>query len=246
MIFYKNKKRNMKIGIIQSCYIPWRGYFDFIDDVDLFVFFDDIQFGSKGKWRNRNRIKTANGLIWLTVPIRKNELGRRQIIENVEIDYTENWIKKHIKSLTLSYSKTNYFSQYADNFFNILETKYSSISELNIKTTHWLMEQFNITTETKRASDFQAIGSKTDRLIDIIKKTGANTYVSGPLAKDYIEDEKFKEAGLGLEYKTYEYPDYPQLYGAFENNLSVLDLLFNCGPESRRYLKSMNKNAKVL
>jgi hypothetical protein len=234
----------MKVGIIQSNYIPWRGYFDFIDDVDLFIFYDDVQY-TKNDWRNRNKIKTSNGLIWLTVPV-LFKLTEGTLIQDAKIDYRTDWIRKHMDSIRFSYCKSGFYKSYSEEFFELLNRRFETISELNVNICRWVMEKLDIATELKMSSEFHAVGSKTDRLIDIIKKAGATSYLSGPAAKNYLEVEKFKEAGIGLEYKTYEYLEYPQLHGKFEPSISMLDLLFNCGKDSRKYLKSIKPNEKVI
>ena len=234
----------MKVGIIQSNYIPWRGYFDFIDDVDLFIFYDDVQY-SKRSWRNRNRIKIPNGLIWLTVPVLINP-NEGTLIQNVKINYRLDWIKKHMDSIKFSYGRAPFFKMYSEDFFDILNQKFETISELNLNINKWIIEKFDIDTKIKMSSEFNGVGSKTDRLIDILTKARATSYLSGPAAKDYLEIEKFKKAGIDLEYKVYEYYEYPQRYGKFEPNVSVLDLLFNCGEDSKDYLKSLKPNEKVI
>ena len=234
----------MKVGIIQSNYIPWRGYFDFIDDVDLFIFYDDVQY-SKRSWRNRNRIKIPNGLIWLTVPVLIN-LNEGTLIQDVKINYRLNWIKKHVDSIKFSCGKAPFFKIYSKEFFDILNQKFETISELNVNINRWVIEKLDIDTKIKMSSEFNGVGSKTDRLMDILTKAGATSYLSGPAAKDYLEVEKFKKAGISLEYKVYEYDEYPQRFGKFEPNVSVLDLLFNCGEDSKDYLKSLKPNEKVI
>ena len=234
----------MKVGIIQSNYIPWRGYFDFIDDVDLFIFYDDVQY-SKRSWRNRNRIKIPNGLIWLTVPVLINP-NEGTLIQNVKINYRLDWIKKHMDSIKFSYGRAPFFKMYSEDFFDILNQKFETISELNLNINKWIIEKFDIDTKIKMSSEFNGVGSKTDRLMDILTKAGATSYLSGPAAKDYLEVEKFKKAGIGLEYKVYEYGEYPQRFGKFEPDVSVLDLLFNCGADSKDYLKSLKPNEKVI
>ena len=234
----------MKVGIIQSNYIPWRGYFDLIDDVDLFIFYDDVQY-AKHSWRNRNKIKTQNGLIWLTVPVLFS-LNTGTLIQSAKIDYSSNWVKKHVDSIKFSYSKAPFFKMYSEDFFDILNQKFETISELNLNINKWIIEKLDIGTKIKMSSEFNGVGSKTDRLIDILTKARATSYLSGPAAKDYLEIEKFKKAGIDLEYKVYEYYEYPQRYGKFEPNVSVLDLLFNCGEDSKDYLKSLKPNEKVI
>lgn len=233
----------MRVGIIQSSYIPWRGYFDFIDDVDLFIFHDDLQY-TKNDWRNRNKIKTDKGTIWLTVSVNYNSTS--QLICDTTIDYSHRWNQKHINQIKQYYGKAPYFSEYRNDLFDILQNKFLTISDLNITLCKWIMEKLCIKTPLRFSSELSPIGKKTERLIGILKKVGATTYLSGPTAKDYLEEERFKQAGIGLEYKVYDYPEYPQLYGKFEPQVSVLDLLFNCGNDSRKYLKSLRPNEKVV
>ncbi|MBU4185297.1 MAG: WbqC family protein [Proteobacteria bacterium] len=234
----------MKVGIIQSNYIPWRGYFDIIDDVDLFIFYDDVQY-TKNDWRNRNRLKTGNGLMWLTVPV-LFKFSDKTLIQDAKISYKNHWLKNHEKSILNSYSKASFFTSYAEDLFSILNNKYVTISELNVDIIKWIMQKLNIKTETIMSSAVTNVGIKTARLINILKEVGATSYLTGPSAKNYHDVEKFQEAGIGLEYKVYEYKEYPQLYGGFVPQVSVLDLLFNCGENSRKYLKSLRPNEKDL
>lgn len=233
----------MRVGIIQSSYIPWRGYFDFIDDVDLFIFHDDLQY-TKNDWRNRNKIKTDKGTTWLTVSV--NYKSTSQLICDTTIDYSHRWNQKHINQIQQYYGKAPYFSEYRHDLFDILQHKFLTISELNIALCKWIMEKLYIKTPLHLSSEFRPVGKKTERLIDILIKVGATTYLSGPAAKDYLEEEEFKQAGIGLEYKVYDYPEYPQLHGKFEPQVSVLDLLFNCGEDSKKFIKSLRPNEKVV
>jgi len=234
----------MKVGIIQSNYIPWRGYFDFINEVDLFIYLDDVQY-TRRDWRNRNKIKTSSGSVWLTVPVFFTRETIKNKIEDTVIDYSQKWQEKHIKTIKNAYSKALFFQYYRDNFSDLLLKQYKTISELNMVINNWIMQQLDIYTPMQMSSELQPSGMKTDRLIDILKKVGATSYLSGPAAKTYLDVEKFKAAGIGLEYKQYEYSEYSQLYGAFETEVSALDLLFNCGPDSKNYLKSLKKNEVV-
>lgn len=233
----------MRVGIIQSNYIPWRGYFDFIDEVDLFIFHDDLQY-TKNDWRNRNKIKTDQGTIWLTVSVYNKSSS--QLICDTAIDYSHGWNQKHINQLQQWYIKAPYFSEYRNEVFDILKHRFSTISDLNSTLCKWIMGKLDMKTPILLSSEFQPQGKKTERVMDILKKVGATTYLSGPAAKGYLEEDKFKHAGIDLEYKVYEYPEYPQLYGKFEPQVSVLDLIFNCGKESRKYLKSLKPNEKVI
>ena len=233
----------MKVGIIQSNYIPWQGYFDFIDDVDLFIFHDDLQY-TKCDWRNRNKIKTPRGLLWLSVPVKYPTTSQR--ICDTPIDYPQKWQRKHIGQIKTNYCHTPFYKLYVDEFCSIINRNFETISELNISLIKWCMSKLSIDTPLIMSSEFHPVGSKTDRLIDILQKANATTYLSGPKAKDYLEPKMFAAAGIQLQYKSYQYKDYPQLWGPFEPAVSVLDLLFNCGENSREYLKSLNENEEYI
>ncbi len=229
----------MKVGIIQSSYIPWRGYFDFIDEVDLFVFLEDVQY-TKRSWRTRNRIKTREGLRWLTVPV--HATYGTTLIQEVRVDNSRNWTRQHAHALEESYAKAAHFREYANEFLVRLNSGFEKLSDLNISLTHWVMQQLDIRTPTMISHELAPRGRGTDRLLDILGKLNADCYVSGPSAKNYLEERKFREKGIRLEYKSYDYPDYPQLWGGFSSNVTILDLLFNVGPDSRRFLKSRSPN----
>lgn len=232
----------MRVGIIQSNYIPWRGYFDFIDDCDLFIYHDDLQY-TKGDWRNRNLIKTPQGLVYLTVPVRYHDVEQR--ICDTEIDYSQKWIDKHRNLIRTHYAKATHFQRCSEPFFDLLTKQWRTISELNRAVNAWIMAELEITTPVRMSSEFSPQGSKTDRLVGILRQTGADVYLSGPAAKDYLEPEKLTAAGIVLEYKSYEYPEYPQFDPPFMPNVTVLDLLFHCGPEARQYLKSVSPNQRA-
>jgi hypothetical protein len=229
----------MRVGIIQSCYIPWRGYFDFIDEVDLFVFYDDVQY-SKGSWRNRNQIKTSTGLKWVTVPI-KIKMGLT--IDQVLIGHTEKpWQKTHRRKLKESLEKALFFKDAIQIWEEGISHGDITISQLNIRLIKLICAYLHIDTPIEMSSDYAGIGSKTERLIQLLKKVGATVYLSGPSAKGYLDENLFQEHGICLEYKTYDYPDYPQLWGDFVGTVTVLDLIANCGPGSREFLRSLTPN----
>ena len=223
-----------KVAIIQSNYIPWKGYFDIIHDVDLFVFLDDVQY-SKNDWRNRNLIKTSQGSHWLTVPVGKNH-GR--LIHEVRI-INERWSKLHWKSIKQNYSKAPYFKKY-ENFFEYIyvELTWTSLSDLNQYLIKKVSRDFlNIKTKFEDSRQYNAQGEKLERLLDLLTKIRTDYYVTGPAARDYIVDERIEELGIELQYKDYSgYPEYPQLFPPFEHAVSVLDLLFNCGPDAPYYI----------
>lgn len=222
------------VAVIQSNYIPWKGYFDIIHDVDLFLFYDDVQY-TKRDWRNRNKIKTPQGPCWLTIPVGSS---MSRLVCEVEPVHSR-WAEKHWSTIKQTYSKTSYFKQYQDFFeYVYLEKEWTNLSELNQFLIRTISVDFlAIKTEFKDSREFVVIDQKLDRLINLLQKVGAAAYVSGPSAKTYIDEEVFAESGIELIYKDYSgYPIYPQLFPPFEHNLSVLDLLFNCGPDAPYYI----------
>lgn len=223
-----------KVGIIQSSYIPWKGYFDIIHDVDLFVYLDDVQFTARD-WRNRNRIKTSQGTRWLTVPVGE-KISR--LIHEVPIN-DKRWYKKHWASIKQSYSKAPYFKKYQDFFeFVYMGLEWTSLSEMNQFVTTKISQDFlGIKAEFKDSREYAAHGEKLERLLDLLVKMKADYYVSGPSARDYIVDDKIADIGVELYYKDYSgYPEYPQLYPPFEHAVTILDLLFNCGPDAPYFI----------
>jgi len=225
----------MLVGVIQSNYIPWRGYFDFIDEVDVFIFHDDILFTRD--WRNRNYINVRGQREWLTVPVNFSyTLGHT--IEQTKICYSSGWVSKHLRRITEAYSSARYFEHYFPEFKAVLSVRYETISELNLALIRWVMEKLEISTRLVMSRDLEPLGTKTERLIDMLKKLGATHYLSGPAAEDYLDVEQFRSAGIGLSYKQYKYPEYPQGGLPFADNVSILDVLFHCGPSAKSLIKS--------
>lgn len=233
----------MRVGIIQSSYFPWRGYFDFINSVDLFIFYDDVQY-SKNGWRNRNRLKTAEGLRWITVPVRGRSL--KQQIQHTEIDDREDWRKRHLALFKEAYGNAPFFKQALALLEDLNSVNDKTISELNIRLIKSVCASLEITTPLKQSSEWNLEGTKTDRLLDLLRQVKAKTYLSGGSADEYLEKDKFREAGIQLEYKTYDYEPYPQLWGAFEGSVSILDLIANCGPEARSFISSTTNHQVVV
>jgi len=208
-----------------------------IQKADTFVFYDDVQYDKRG-WRNRNRIKTANGSLWLTVPVFNRGFQLNQTpINEIKINNEEEWAKKHLLSIQYAYSKAPFFKEYfplVEEFFNNVP---EYLADFTIETTIKLASELGITqTKFLRSSSLQVEGQKTDRLIAVLKKIGATHYISGPAAKDYIENEKFQDAGITLEYMKYDYDEYPQLYPPFDNQVSIIDLLFMTGKDAPKYI----------
>lgn len=225
-----------KVAISQSNYIPWKGYFDFINKVDEFVLYDEVQY-TKRDWRNRNRIKTPHGLYWLTIPV---SASRSDSINEVEIA-DEGWNEKHWTTLRHMYSKAPYFDSYADEIQELYKNaNQKKLSEINHHFLTGIKNILGIKTPFSWSSDFSFQGKKSDRLLSICKQANADVYVSGPSAKDYLNTNKFEEAGIAVQWMNYEgYKEYPQLYGEFEHSVTMIDLIFNTGPEAINYMKSI-------
>jgi len=224
----------LKVAILQSNYIPWKGYFDIIHDVDYFVFYETVQY-TKNDWRNRNKIKTPQGTYWLTVPT-GTDLGR-QIYEVKIAD--AHWQKKHWKTIAQYYSKAPYFSRYQDFFKSVfLENKWETLSELNQFLIKSIARDFlGITTQFGDSREYIHVGDKQERLINLLKATDASTYVTGPAGKAYIDDAKFRAAKIDVVYKSYAgYPEYPQFHPPFDHFVSIVDLLFHVGPDSPYFI----------
>jgi hypothetical protein len=227
-----------KIAIIQSNYIPWKGYFDIINMVDEFIVYDDAQF-TKNSWRNRNRIKTSNGPIWLTIPV---VTGGRfgQAIDEVEIA-TDDWAEKHWRSWQTYYAAAPFFTTFAPQIEMLYQAaaKEERLSRVNMLFLKGLCDLLGIRTQLTWSRDYQVEGSKTDRVIALCKAAGATAYLSGPAAQDYIETEKFVSAGIELCYMDYaNYPTYQQPHPPFDHAVSMIDLLFAAGPDTHSFMKS--------
>ena len=227
----------MNVVILQPSYIPWRGYFDQIYRADLFIFYDDVQYDKHG-WRNRNQIKTAQGKQWLTIPVHSKGVTEGIPIMDVQIDWSKLWAKKHLNALTFAYAKAPFFASFSPWLASVYERKDQFLADFTIDTTVELAGLLGIPdTKFMRSSELQGIdGQKTDRLIQILERVGATHYISGPSARDYIEKEKFEEANISLEYISYDYPEYPQLYPPFDQGVSILDTLFMTGPNALDYI----------
>jgi len=230
----------MKVGVIQSNFLPWRGYFDFIREVDLFIAHDDLQY-TKGDWRNRNRIKTRRGSEWITVPVSYRKTS--QLIEETPVDYSTPWAQKILNRIRESYRRAPHFEPYFSELTDLLTQTAASISDLNLSLIHWVCRHLEIETPIRMSREYRPQGAKTERLIGILQQVKATTYLSGPAAQAYLMPEMFEQAGIQLEFKQYDYPDYEQLYPPYDPAVSVIDLLFMKGRDSIVYLESKEKQA---
>jgi len=227
-----------RVAIVQSNYIPWKGYFDLIASVDEFILYDEAQF-TKNDWRNRNKIKTPKGVEWLSIPVGQ-DIRRR--IRDVEVA-DRGWQDKHWKTLEANYRRAAHFAEVAQ----VLEPLYlrhrqSNLSALNREFIEAICRYLGIATPIRDCWDYQLVAGKTERLVSLAAQAGAGEYVSGPSARSYLDEGLFAARGIRLAWFDYAgYPEYPQLWGAFTHEVSILDLLFNCGKAAPRYMRFTKK-----
>ncbi len=225
-----------KVAILQSNYIPWKGYFDLIAAVDEFILYDDMQY-TRRDWRNRNRIKTPQGLQWLTVPVLVK--GKyHQKIRDTKIDGLD-WALLHWKTLAQNYRRAPHFEEIAEWLEPLyLKESYTHLSQLNRRFIRIVCDFLRIKTVISNSWDYILLDDKTKRLADICVQANGTEYISGPAARGYIEEHIFTERGIKLTWFDYSgYPEYSQLWGEFIHEVSILDLLFSCGKEAPRYLR---------
>lgn len=216
---------------MQPTYLPWLGYLDMIDKVDVFVFLDSVQF-SKRSWQQRNRIKGDRGLMWLTVPV-LNKGRRDQLICEVEIDQEQTYIAKHVSSIKRCYGKSRFSAPVIAEYAELMERKHQLLVDLNIDLIKWLCGCFDIHTPLLRSSDLAVGGQKSSLLVQICQQVCADFYLSAPGSREYIElEDQFSPNGIEVGYHTYSHPHYKQLYEPFETHLSAIDLLLNAGGNS--------------
>ncbi|WP_175771201.1 WbqC family protein [Burkholderia ambifaria] len=224
-----------RIAIVQSNYIPWKGYFDLIAATDEFILYDDAQY-TRRDWRNRNQIKTPQGVQWLTVPVRVK--GRyHQSIRETEIDGTE-WAEQHWTRLRQNYARAPHFARYAPELEALyLHGRHDTLSALNLAMLTWVNRQLGIATRMSSSSDYRLEGDRTDKLLNLCLQAGATEYLSGPAARDYLDESRFAAAQVAVRWFDYPaYPPYAQLWGEFVHGVTVLDVLFHCGPDAHRHV----------
>jgi hypothetical protein len=222
-----------RIAVSQSNYLPWPGYFDLIRQVDTFVFYDIVQY-TKNDWRNRNKIKSANGIQWITVPVLHSDLN--QSIDSIKIA-SPHWKKKHWNTIFQAYSKSPYFYQYSDFFADIYNRDWDNLSELNKLLTVAICDFLNIKTKFICSSAMKLQGDRNQRLLQICQLLDAKAYISGPAASSYLDTAIFGAQNIKVEWMNYSnYGPYKQQYGDYISGTSIIDLLLNEGPNSSLFL----------
>lgn len=230
-----------KVVILQSSYIPWRGYFDLINAADLFVFLDDVQFTSRD-WRTRNQILTPQGLKWLTIPAGAD---RNRLIQEVEIE-DQSWKKNHRMQIHHAYSKAPFYRRFEPLLEALYENSITNLSAYNQHCLQLISRELRIETELTNAALFHASGRKTERLVEILGQVGGTHYITGPSAKGYLDEEMFRSQNIGLSYFDYQgYPAYRQMVPGFHHQVSILDLLFNLGDQARNYLLTTQEGWRI-
>jgi hypothetical protein len=233
-----------KVAIVQSNYIPWKGYFDLIGLADEFILYDDVQY-TRRDWRNRNMIKSPSGSFWLSIPVEVKGQYFQKIKDTKVSEH--GWRDKHWKSICCNYSKTRFFKEYSllfeELYFGSHETY---LSEINYKFITAINKLLGITTKISWSSDYNLVEGKTERLVDLCKQINATVYISGPSAKGYIKEEVFEEDNIQLIWMDYSsYPEYHQLYPPFTHQVSIIDLLFNEGPNAPQFMKSFTNSQEA-
>ena len=225
------------VAIVQSNYIPWRGYFDLINSVDEFILYDDMQY-TRRDWRNRNAIKSPSGLSWLTIPVQAKGKYFQKIKDTVVADHK--WPNAHWGSIVHNYSKAKYFSEYRTRFEELYsESEEKLLSQINYRFITAICRMLGISTTISWSMNYELTGDKTERLVNLCKQTGATNYASGPAARVYLNEELFQRQAIAVSYMDYSgYREYQQLYPPFTPQVSILDLIFNEGPDATNYMKS--------
>jgi hypothetical protein len=226
----------MRVGIHQPMYLPWLGLFDRIRRCDLFVLLDNVPY-SKNYFLNRNKIKTANGWTWLTIPVIFKG-NSHKLIKEIEIDNRSDWRKKHWRSIYYSYKNSSYFDIYAGFFEHFYQQEWRYLAEASSQVLFSLLRMLQINTPIRMASALGVEGKKEELILNICKSVQAQEYLSGPDGRNYLNLGLWRENRVKVEFHDYLHPQYRQLHGEFLPQMSVIDLLFNCGPDSLSILKN--------
>jgi len=229
------------VAIVQSNYIPWKGYFDLIASADEFILLDDVQY-TKRDWRNRNKIKTAGGPRWLSIPVQVKGKFHQKIRETRVAN--QDWLREHWNSIAHHYAQAPHFADYRDRveaLYRDCEEEYLSL--VNHRFLTGICAMLGIETRITWSSDYDLVDGPTERLASLCEQAGATLYLSGPAARDYMDEGVFAALGIRVAYMDYSgYPEYPQLHPPFEHAVTALDLVFNTGPDAPRFMKCVLKS----
>jgi len=223
------------VSINQPAYMPWLGYFDRVQKSDLHIVLDHVQF-EKNSVTNRNKVRTPEGWGWLTVPVRTKGLFGQLTIDRVEINSNIPWGRKHWRTIENNYSKAPYFSQYSLSLQDFYNRNWETLGALLDESRRYLLKELGMKKDLIRSSELSPKLRKSDLILELCKKVGATSYLSGPFGRDYLNANEFEESGIELRFHDYAHPEYEQVFKGFEPNMSVIDLLFNHGPKSLEIL----------
>lgn len=229
----------MIVSISQPAYLPWLGYFDRIAKSDIAIVLDSVMLerSSKTRFTNRNKIRTATGPAWLTVPVKTAGIGQ-PLIRDVELDTEQNWAEKHFRTLVQNYGRAPHFGTYKHWLEHFYFQPWTLLAPLLRESTTYFLDALQIKSRLLYSSEMNVSGQKSELILNLCKHVGATTYLSGPFGRDYLEADAFSSAGVALEFHDYRHPVYSQMYPTFEPYMSVVDLLFNCGDSSKEILLS--------
>jgi hypothetical protein len=233
-----------RVALLQSNYIPWKGYFDIMGLADEFIIYDEVQY-TKNDWRNRNQIKMKDGLHWLTIPIKAGEQFGQSISEAETANH--HWQKKHWRTIAQAYSKAPFFKEFGPRIEKLYDSisEESSLSQINLTFLQEIAAILSISTPITSSTDYPGEGERVKRILQICQQANATHYLSGPAARNYIDPAAFEQAGIELEYIAYDgYPPYPQLHGDFEHGVSILDLIFSAGADAPKYMQIGEQTSK--
>lgn len=223
----------MRVVILQPGYLPWLGFFDLMSKADTFVIFDDVQYTLRD-WRSRNRIKTPDGVIWLTVPVKAKGV-RGKLVRDVAVDNTNHWQERHLKNLESFYKRARYFNEIMLLINDVYKKKYAFLMDVDMDLILAIKKYLSLESNITFSSEIPSISKKDEKLLSICKYLNATHYLSGNAAKEYLREKLFEDEGIVVEWHNYHHPYYNQLWlkeNGFISHLSVIDLLFNHGPES--------------
>ena len=219
---------------MQPGYLPWLGFFELMYNCDLFVLLDDVQY-TKKDWRNRNRIRTREGWIWLTVPVLTKD-KQNQLINEAKINSSTDWRRKHLRTIEINYYKAKYFNNYFPYFEKLYASDWGYLVDLDAEIISWIAKALDIKTTILESSVLNIEGKREDKIINICKKLGAEEFYDSKAAQNILDLEKFWENDITVKFQNYPHPIYKQIYEPFIPYMSVIDLLFQYGPESLNIL----------
>ena len=228
------------LAVLQPGYLPWLGFFDQMMRSDVFVIYDDVQFDKHG-WRNRNRVKSPSGPVWLTVPVLHKGLGWQKILD-VRINNETQWAKKHLTTVRQLYARAPHLDRYYPELEEVLSRPWEMLLDLDLEVIRLMCRWLGIEREVVRSSQLGIDGDRSERLLRFCRHFQARRYLSGSAARDYLDVGSFTADGVEVEWQDYQHPVYRQQHGEFEPFLSAIDLLFNCGEESARVLANRAKS----